>query len=143
MRELKFRAWNKRYDEMIYPDDGPYLFELDNQGITVRDTEMETYLQDNSCCYEKYHVDVDIMQYTGLKDRNGVEIYEGDIVEYTASMFGVTEYKKTGKVEFYDSTYMLNDGQNSREWLDKENVNEWKIEVIGNIYKNPEWLEVE
>ena len=42
MRELKFRAWHKTYDKMIYPDDGPYLFELDNQGITVRDTEMET-----------------------------------------------------------------------------------------------------
>ena len=67
-----------------------------------------------------------IMQYTGLKDKNGKDIYEGDIFTIT------TGEEETNIVEFYNGEYFLLDhGLNLSKWN-----NDGK--VIGNIYENPE-----
>ena len=83
---------------------------------------------------EKYH----LMQYTGLKDKNGVEIYEGDIIVGTYKDMGTD----TGLVVFKGCGFKVeipNVGDD--ELVDWERYSD-SIEVIGNIYDNPEMLEV-
>ena len=82
-----------------------------------------------------------LMQYTGLKDKNGVEIYEGDIVSYHNDRhIGVIEYSTTGGMV----GYIINFDAHTKglyweaaELYIQKNV----FEVIGNIYENPELLE--
>jgi hypothetical protein len=68
------------------------------------------------------------MQYTGLTDKNGKEIYEGDIVQFEALLDG--EKKGKARVFFQDGSFIANGLMN----------NQIPLEVIGNIYENPELL---
>ena len=110
MREIKFRAWNKRRKEMDYCGD-LYWFE-------------ENYVRDNGDDYWE------IMQYTGLKDRYDVEIYEGDIIqnEYGSKM--VVKYE-----EIQESDDMTAPGIGYQFHTYTE-----EMEVIGNVHENPELL---
>ena len=76
----------------------------------------------------------DLMQYTGLKDKNGIEIYEGDIVKYT--YFGEDgerkEYEpKKGVVNFKKNGWHINS-----KFLDGFTMKMFTFEVIGNIYES-------
>jgi uncharacterized phage protein (TIGR01671 family) len=108
MREIKYRAWNKDFQEMIY-DSNERIF--------------------------SNHLEENLMQYTGLLDKNGVEIYEGDIVKYNLSFpVGEIVFNRDRFIPIYDrSSY--------DEWeLDFWRISD-KCEVIGNIYENPELLD--
>lgn len=88
-----------------------------------------------------------VMQYTGFKDSNGKEIYEGDIVYFTVlDLFG-NEDMGGGVVKYHDGYFALpssidreyREGEQPIEltWVIRKNIS---IEVIGNIYENPELL---
>lgn len=72
-------------------------------------------------------------QYTGLKDKNGKEIYEGDIV--SAIDFEKTNYK----IKFEDGCFIFTNGLRGHQ-LDYSTIQNLQAEVIGNIYENPELL---
>ena len=87
--------------------------------------------------------DYPVMQFTGLRDCNGVEIYEGDVV--TIKDYDDGDYYMTGVVKFgvrgYPAfeVYDVNGNQYTDEYNSLTN-DELKIEVIGNIHQNPELL---
>ena len=130
MRDIKFRAWiKKEYDQcggfMLYdPDEEStdYFMVSNGRGFAV--------VYDDQWLKES---DYEIMQYTGLKDKNGKEIYEGDIclIDWRDNRY------KTQKasVIWDDNQAAWDFGPGSTSEVS------WSHEVIGNIYKNPELLE--
>jgi uncharacterized phage protein (TIGR01671 family) len=134
MREIKFRVWDKDCKRMhVCGDDTHdtiYFFE-DNCACYYNLQNGEGSSPDGTGTYK-------LMQYTGLKDKNGVEIYEGDICN-------CREYECFGKVEwnneeagFYFCVVMEGGGFEEERLYDYVD----ELEVIGNIYENPDLLEV-
>ena len=129
MREIKFRTWDKRYNEMIYDAHKTYDYGCCNTGSTHHQS-FDCILEDENC---------EVMQYIGLKDKNGKEIYEGDILSINVA--GVVT-KKT-KVVYENGIF----GVYWRVWNSPyKEINSFnsfcntEFEVIGNIFENPELL---
>lgn len=90
-------------------------------------------------------------QYTGLTDKNGKKIFEGDILkpDYDNSSYYRVAWD-SGKLHLNIEEYCFNDSEGKALWLWCENIADYQIngcvdncEIIGNIYDNPELLEVE
>lgn len=109
-REIKFRAWDKTSNEMF---DHAELLATRHYDLILTN-----------------EVDFELMQYVGLKDKNGVEIYEGDIIktDVRAGNMKVIYFDTYASfmLEYKGLLYPLNEGAD--------------IEVIGSIYQNPELL---
>ena len=117
-REIKFRAWDKRHNSMEYIND-LYWFE---------ENEIHDFNDDNYI----------FMQNTGLKDKNGKEIYDSDIVKVTWG---------SGKIVFYEVKYCGSLGYHYlRDTKNKEDddiiciYDYSQMDVIGNAFNNPELL---
>ena len=79
-----------------------------------------------------------VCQYTGLTDKNGRKIFEGDIVEVTEGSLDCDNGK--GNVIFYEGLWYV-DGEPQNSLYDLRNIGDHEVEVIGNIFDNPELLE--
>ena len=134
MRPIKYRAWDKRRKRMV-----------EVTSINFRDGTIqgETRHAVNRVVYLE---DIVLMQYTGLKDKNGKEIYEGDLL----NMHYRNESVEKGKVVTVKMgmTYDSDGWEHGRTygWVAGDNsladVAPY-AEVLGNIYENPEILEEE
>ena len=116
MRTIKFRAWNGT--KMLLSENADFYL-MPNNKVQIP----------SSTGHEFYDRDYPIMQFTGLLDKNGKEIYEGDVVEFIdcdgRCSNCVVEFKDGGFYPF------------APDYVP------WSIvEVIGNIYENPELLEM-
>lgn len=128
MRELKFRAWNIK-DRYYQEVDGFDLFLADGKLFEVRE-EMRFYDAYMSRVYvtDQYIVE----QYTGLHDKNGEEIYEGDVVRAWENAGPAGDSVQTRVVTIGPF------GINLQSWA-FDTGNEWATpEVIGNIHENPD-----
>lgn len=130
MREIKFRAWDKE-DNLMYKDVGI----IGNRLILEYEFDEDWEEMDQTC-----YVDIDetneeyfkIMQYTGIKDINGKEMYEGDIVQdVTVGIKGVINWSDAKLMYLFENKIF-------RTELCRLYGPE--LEIIGNIYENPELL---
>jgi len=133
MRQIKFRAWDTKYKKMIFT--GFHLL-----GEVMAFGEIEEYCMktkgDNGSI-GRWN-DIEIMQYTGLKDKNGKEIYEGDWCE--------AEFRDRKGIQVIQGQIIMDDYM----WCidcrgcvgdDIFSINRpYNFEIIGNIYENPELL---
>jgi uncharacterized phage protein (TIGR01671 family) len=125
MREIKFRAWLYQEQEMKNSIDNEKMFIFAVNGLNIKTMDDQLY-------YPR----VSFMQYTGLKDKNGTEIYEGDILLCDDSNEDHEEFKTEvwfGNGQFLTRHY----GYPVHSWCSKKES--W-CEIIGNIYENPELL---
>lgn len=120
MREIKFRAWYEKGGYMLPVETIDFKHKLINEGGV----------------WGWFH-EVVLMQFTGLKDKNDVEIYEGDIVEAYFWNDKLKSVKEKGFIELQSGSFIFNFGDETWEYLDGND----NVFVIGNIYENKNLLE--
>lgn len=129
MREIKFRGWNGKNKKWIYG----YYFVNRGEHFISPDEVVNPLVS-----YEDFLVDEDsIGQYTGLKDKNGVEIYKGDIIE-SGGCLHVVRYDEDNARFAAFNLGMHTDLEGCG--LTKEWIEECGKVVIGNVHDNPELL---
>ena len=129
----KYRVWDKEGNRMILPK---YFYSIDllKEQVTER-TKCNYTFSLHSITFDK----VEFMQSTGLKDKNGKEIFEEDVVDYKGRK-AIIKWHGSYASFIYRFVDELN--KRSAEWYPLY-LAYLKCEVIGNIYENPELLEAE
>lgn len=129
MKEVKFRAWDTEREVMAKVSH----IGLDDYEVSMQDEEC-------TCWRAPYPYVCTLMQWTGMKDINGNEIYEGDIIKVHERMAG-NDF--VGKV-IYDKSegcYWLLEGGEKNHCKITFNLEDYSHEIIGNIFENEELLE--
>ncbi len=141
----KFRAWDKRHDEIVSVHE-----------INFKNDTLTTESIDNGISKDVQMLVFILMQSTGFKDDNGVEIFEGDVVnihwfytDYDPETLGAIENEATAEKvvitkEFGNLGFWWNSGD---DWVDLTTLaltvqlHEESFELLGNVHENPELLE--
>ncbi len=120
-REIKFRAWDKKENKMFE------VSEIIFHGVKGMDIN-----EKNTLGMDLWHIseNTELMQFTGLKDKNGKEIYEGDINK--------NDDERKSEVVFYAGGFYLKFSETEYKAIGSFAPFNWL--VIGNIYENPNLL---
>lgn len=168
-REIKFRAWFKVQKKMVYNlgfDQFSFKTIDDLNGTeympSVYDMDIEKYDDNGELIGYEATFNFEVMQYTGLKDKNGKEVYEGDICRQNNNDIDLTQvcFGNFGVIDIETETFIdeahgwylkviptdeiskmepfCNDMTLNEQW-----IGALDIEVIGNIFENPKLLDIE
>ena len=129
MRDIKFRHYDTRLEEMRYSDKNDGEFYINLKGVMY----MYAIPKSESGLETEFYKSYEVMQYTGLQDRKGNDIYEDDICEIGGIGLGIVEICRYNGTQFktldgYDVPLI--------DCLAEDN----EFEIVGNIYQNPELL---
>ena len=127
MRNIKFRAWDKKKNDWFDDDDGELYIELNGN----------IYFGWNGEVMDDYADRVILLQYTGLKDKKGVEIYEGDILFHPLQGRRKVYYPYSERV----ASYGLRDIDNGFGSTLQDSHAVW--EVIGNVWEDGDLIDSE
>src|SRR5690242_17133192 len=104
-RAIKFRAWDKRERRMIYADEivnSKSLLAVGFHGLPIA-VDRDSFKGDEIVGWNIDHY-LDLMQFTGIKDKQGREIYEGDILHLEDTEIGILEWQGIGYVIIYEGS---------------------------------------
>lgn len=137
----RFRAWDPYEEKMI--DDKELVIWGGNIYRGDRDEIFQKIIKGKKGLIGYSFDDEYLMQSTGLKDKNGVEIFEGDVVEteWFKDYEDFSGYRKRGEVVFREGYFGIRYPKDSKRYPYHMLVAAIDIENIGNIYQNPELLE--
>lgn len=131
----RYRAWIKTEKRMFFSDD-ILAIDYENKEIVTQQVYFENGLPDDRDIYCYDFDEIELMQSTGLKDKNGKDVFVGDIIKCTRGCLHEVYIEKE-----YGGTFIggmpavyLKDLGEGYAWTEHE-------EIIGNIYENPELLE--
>jgi len=139
-REIKFRAWVKtglpfgesgmcKVKDLISIHNG-----VENTHSIYVEIKKETSPYKDQDYWQIWKSDFELMQFTGLKDKNGKEIYEGDIVRYIEDYIQEDLIKRSvGVVKYSGCSFKIDDMGSLEDWQG--------IEIIGNIYEHSHLLD--
>ena len=134
-REIKYRAWLKEEKKMVIVE----IIDFSEKSIQYLEKNeiIDAYLLRTT-----FLEDIELMQYTGIKDKNGKEIYEGDILKY--KFLYDRRFKHVSLVKFVETeaSFGIKDIYGNEIPLYRITANNY-FEVIGNIYENEELLKRE
>ena len=138
MREIKFRGYSKSFSMMFDYD----MLEMASAGMVdickreLKKIDPEATELQMGLFLPTYDKDLILMQYTGLKDINGIEIYEGDIVERRfMNLIDGAEF--VGVVKYYDGAFNVDNNKEGYPLFHEID----EIEILGNIYEDSKLLE--
>ena len=150
MRKIKYRIWeikeNRYYPNFVdldIDDTGYYDYDLAQTGAVIRTDYLGEGDDEPWRKTQSYNVsdDVIIEQFTGLKDKNGRDIYEGEIVEARWYRAKHARLDTKGEVKFNDGWFYISDDPDGQDRLGVPVHNCYNIEVIGNVHDNKDLLE--
>ncbi|MDC0801559.1 YopX family protein [Clostridium paraputrificum] len=129
MSRVKFKIWDKTNNRWLTSNCGEFLLTQEGNAVFHQngDNPLEAIIA---------QIDHEVLMYTGLKDKNGTEIYEGDIIKYSHKAVG--EIKR--EVRYKYGMYGI-EGRHEGTQIPFANILGSEREVVGNIYENPELLE--
>lgn len=127
MREKVFRAWDEQNKKMRYGDPREDGFYFENDGCAM---QYSIWMSSNS------DTNSPIMQYTGLQDKNGVKIFEGDVLLSVDEELG----NMYAEVVFEKGAFLIKEPGYDAELFLGEELGDF--EIVGNVFENKELLEV-
>ena len=142
----RYRAWVKIGKRMVFSED---ILDIDyeNKEIVTQQVYFENGLPDDRDIYCYDFDEIELMQSTGLKDKNGKEIFEGDIVKRYRSPFFKAKWEYQIETVIKEKASLLLGREFGKNFwtipFDSPFAESVLLEVIGNIYENPELLEDE
>ncbi|KAA0956660.1 hypothetical protein FQ085_11755 [Planococcus sp. ANT_H30] len=128
MREIKFRAWNKAKEILCFDDEdnsAEYMDGINMSDLGFINNRLAAHDDNGYFSSIAFLNNYEVMQYTGLKDKNGVEIYEGDIVQI-----------ETYGGRYHRSAIVFEKGSFHMGYLPDGMCEHFEMVVIGNIYQH-------